>query len=130
MQNNDKNSVNNVDTSSPIFKKILSQLDVRIKAIMDKVYDNKDFQSGDITLKITLGTVTNAKEFVVMKEGRLINKEYEYKSLDIKHAITTTLKQTDKTDGEYIGQKELIKNSDGDFIEVPIKDGQMNMFDR
>lgn len=109
-------------------KKIFNQLDARIKAVMDKIYDNKDFASGDITLKITLGTVSNTKDFVVMREGKLINKDYEYKSLDIKHAITTTLKKTDKTDGEYIGEKELVKNSDGEYIEVPIKDSQMNMF--
>lgn len=129
MEDNNKNSINNVDIDNPTFKKIFKQLDLRIKAVMDKIYDNKDFQSGDITLKITLGTVNNIRDLVVMKDGKLINKNYEYKSLDIKHAITTALKKTDKVGGEYISKKELIKNPEGEYIEVPIKDSQMNMFD-
>ncbi|WP_017752500.1 hypothetical protein [Clostridium tyrobutyricum] len=125
-----KRNIQNVDINNPAFKKIFDSLDIRIKAIMDKIYDGKDFASGDITLKITLGTTDNSKDFVVIKNGELTNKRYEYRSLDIKHAITTTLKKTDKTDGEYIGQKELVKNGDGEYVEVPVRDSQMNMFDK
>ncbi|WP_234121162.1 hypothetical protein [Clostridium hydrogenum] len=124
-------AVLNVDLNSPIFKPMLEELNVAMIEVLKKAY-NGEFESGDISLKITLAVPTVTKKFPV--EGSELGehpvvKTYEYKALNFKHNITKTLKKVDKVDGEYFGEKELKKDDTGDFVEVPIENPQISIFD-
>lgn len=119
-----------VDISSPIFEKVLKQFNYQIIEVIKKVY-NKEFESGDITLKLTLEVPSRFKEFPVqdvISEQPTV-KVYEYKALSFNHSINTTLKKVDKISGSYYGEKELEKDDEGNFIEKPIEDPQLNMFE-
>ncbi|URZ06456.1 hypothetical protein [Clostridium felsineum] len=123
-------AVLNVDLNSPIFKTMIRKLNDQIKKVLIKVY-NEEFESGDISLKLTLTVPTQYKDFPV--ESNIPGepptmKTYEYKALQFKSNITTTLKKTNKIDNEYRSEKEL-KNNDGEFVEVPIEDPQISLFD-
>lgn len=124
-------AVLNVDLDSPLFENMRGELDEQIKKVLLKAY-NKEFASGDISLKLTLAVPTSYKDFPV--ESKIpgeppVMKSYKYKSLQFKYNITTTLKKVDKFDDEYCGNKELKKDDSGEFVEVPVKDPQMSMFD-
>jgi len=125
----DKKKPENIGIDSEPFEEMLDELDERIKVVLDEIYDGKDFQSGDIALKITLGVDDKTKDYPVLKQGQVITKQYKYKGLEVKHNITTTLKKTDKASGEYSSEKELVKNGKGEYVEVPVKNSQMGMFD-
>jgi len=122
----------NVDLNSPIFDSMREELNEQIKNVLAKAY-NGEFASGDISLKLTLSIPIKYKDFPV--ESNIpgeppVIKSYKYKALQFKHNITTTLKKVDKIDGEYRSNKELKKDDDGKFIEVPIEDPQVSMFDK
>lgn len=118
-----------VDINSPIFEYVLSELNEQLVEVIKKVYDG-EFESGDISLKFTLSVPSYIKEFPAVNEvGEDVVKEYKYKALHFKHDITTTLKKVGKTKGEYYGEKELKQNDDGEFVEVPLKDPQIGIFD-
>lgn len=118
----------NVDINSPIFRNMLDILDMHIKRVIKKSYDG-EFAGGDINLKLSLGVVRKYKLYPAEKDGQPVTKEYAYKALDFKNAITTTLKKVDKDEIAYNGNKEIKEDDDGEFIEVPIKDPQISMFD-
>lgn len=120
-----------VDLNSPIFRTMRRKLNDQIQKVLIKAY-NGEFESGDISLKITLSVPTLTKKFPVedgISGEHPKIKVYEYKALNIKHNITTTLKKVDKIDGEYFGEKELKKDDTGEFVEVPIENPQISMFD-
>lgn len=118
-----------VDINSPIFANVLGELNAQIVEVIKKVYDG-EFASGDISLKFTLSIPSYIKEFPAVNEvGEDIVKEYKYKALHFKHDITTTLKKVGKTKGEYYGEKELKQNDDGEFVEVPVTNPQIGLFD-
>lgn len=118
-----------VDINSPIFQAMFNELNLQMVEVIKKVYDKK-FESGDITLKITLKVPTRIKEFPGVNEiGEDVVKEYKYRSLYFKNDITTTLKKVDKTSSEYYGEKELKKDDDG-FKEIPTENPQVSLFDR
>lgn len=121
-----------VDLNSPIFESMRVELNEQIKKVLLKAY-NGEFASGDISLKVTLSVPTQFKDFPV--ENKIPGepptmKSYKYKALQFKSNITTTLKKVDKIDDSYCGEKELKKDEDGEFIEVPIENPQVSMFDR
>lgn len=119
----------NVDIDSPVFKPMLDNLNGKIIETVKKVY-NEEFESGDISLKITLTVPTETKKFPVetLPGEHPTVKTYQYKVLQFKHNITSTLKKVDKDEGNYWGDKEL-KEDDGKLIEVPVEDPQIGMFD-
>jgi hypothetical protein len=117
-----------VNIDSPVFQPILDKFNEQIIEVIRQVY-NEEFESGDVTLKLTLSVPKLTKRFPV-DEGFNNPKyeSYEYKALRFKHNVTTTLKKVDKDDGSYYGEKELEKDDEGNFIEKPIEDPQLNMF--
>ena len=120
----------NVNIDSPVFKPILDNLNEKIIEVVKKVY-NEEFESGDISLKLTLTVPIETKRFPVetLPGEHPTVKTYEYKALQFEHDITTTFKKVDKEKGKYWGDKEL-KEDDGKFIKVPIEDPQVSMFDK
>lgn len=117
-----------VDVNSPIFGEMLSLLDSHIKRVIKKSYDG-EFAGGDINIKLSLGVVNKYKTFLVEENGQPTQKEYMYKALDFKDTITTTLKKVDKDEYSYLGDKEIKQDDSGEFVEVPIKNPQISMFD-
>jgi hypothetical protein len=124
-----KKNAETVDIDNPAFADVLNGLDERIKVVLDKIYEGKEFKSGDIALKITLGVDDREEEYPVLKQGQVVNKLYKYKGLNVKYNISTTLKKMEKGGGEYKDEKELVKKGDGEYVEVPVKNSQMGMFD-
>lgn len=124
-----KKNAETVDIDNPAFADALNDLDERIKVILNKIYDGKEFKSGDIALKITLGVDDKKKEYPVLKQGQVASKLYKYKGLNVKYGISTTLKKMEKGGGEYESERELVKKGDGEYVEVPIKNSQIGMFD-
>ena len=124
-----KKNVETVDIDNPAFVNVLNDLDERIKVILDKIYEGKEFKSGDIALKITLGVGDKEKEYPVLKQGQVASKLYKYKGLNVKYGISTTLKKSEKGGGEYESERELVKKDDGEYVEVPVENSQMGMFD-
>ena len=119
----------NVDLDSPVFRPMIDILNEQIIGVIKKVY-NEEFESGDISLKVTLSVPIMTKRFPVENRfGEPVVQSYEYKALQFKHNITTTLKKVDKEDGSYYGDKELKEDDDGNFVETPIEDPQMSIFD-
>ncbi|MBV4446646.1 hypothetical protein KM799_08525 [Clostridium tyrobutyricum] len=119
-----------VNIDSPIFQDMINDLNKQIVNVVKQVYDEK-FESGDIALKLTLSVPTLTKRFPAENDmGEPTVEKYEYKALQFDHKITTTLKKVDKEDGEYFGEKELKKDDLGNFIESPIEDPQLSMFDK
>lgn len=109
---------------------MLDDMDKQIIKVVKKVYD-EEFESGDISLKITVKVPKRIKEFPSENEdGEPTTQLYEYKALDFDHNITTTLKKVDKTTGHYYGNKELKIDDEGNFVEKPIKDPQISIFDK
>lgn len=117
-----------VSIDSPVFQPMLKNLDKKIIEVIKQVYSG-DFESGDIALKLKLETPMTAKNFPYEGDnGEPKVKEYEYKALQFEHKISTTLKRVDKDGGRYYGEKEL-KEEDGHFIEVPVEEPQISIFD-
>ena len=119
-----------VNIDSPVFQPVIDSLNEQIIEVIKKVY-NGEFESGDIALKIKLSTPTEYKQFPAENDiGEPTVEEYKYKALQFNHSITTTLKKVDKENGRYWGEKELKKDDFGNFIEAPIEDPQLSMFDK
>ncbi|APQ72855.1 hypothetical protein RSJ22_12235 [Clostridium botulinum] len=118
-----------VDIESPIFKNMMDTLNGKIIEVIKNVY-NEEFESGDIALKMTLSVPKTIKEIPAQNEfGDPIVKTIKYKALQFKHNITSTLKKVDKDEDYYYGDKELKKDEEGNFIEEPIQNPQVTMFD-
>lgn len=117
-----------VSIDSPVFQPMLENLNEKIIEVIKQVY-SEDFESGDITLKLTLKTPETVKEFPSENEdGEPTTKLYQYKALQFEHKISTTLKRVDKDEGRYYGEKEL-KEEDGHFIEISVEEPQISIFD-
>ncbi|WP_085829376.1 hypothetical protein [Clostridium massiliodielmoense] len=114
-----------VDITSPIFQSMVDTLNEKIIDVIKNVY-NEEFESGDISLKITLSVPETIKEVPTDNGlGELVVKSYKYKALQFKHNITSTLKKVDKDEDYYYGEKELKEDDEGNFIEQPIRNPQM-----
>jgi len=118
-----------IDIESPIFKNMLTDLNIEIKRVIQKVYD-EEFENGEISLKLKLNIGSDYKEYPKENEfGEMINEMYRYKKPHFEHAISTTFKKQYKQDGLYSEEKE-VKCIDGDYIVVPLMEPQLSIFDK
>lgn len=123
------NKILEIDIKSPIFNAMLHDLNLEIKRVIDKVYD-EEFEIGEISLKLKLSIVNEYKEYP--KEDRfgdLVNETYKYRKPYFEHQVSTTLKKQYKLDGVYTEEKE-IKFEDGQYYVVPLIEPQLSLFDR
>ena len=82
-----------INIQSPIFEKMLSDLNGEIQRVIDQVH-NEEFEAGEITLKLNLTLPYAFKEFPREDEnGEMINELYKYKQPRFEHKVTTTLKK-------------------------------------
>ena len=119
-----------IDVESPVFSEMLDNLNEEIQRAIKKVYD-KEFESGEIALKLTIEIPKAFKTFAKADEfGETINEMYSYRSPKFKHNITTTLKKQFKSEGTYAEERE-VQFEDGKFVVVPVKlkDPQMSIAD-
>ena len=117
-----------INIQSPIFEKMLSDLNGEIQRVIDQVH-NEEFEAGEITLKLNLTLPYAFKEFPREDEnGEMINELYKYKQPRFEHKVTTTLKKQFKREGLYLDDKE-VKFEDGHFLAVPIEDPQIDIFE-
>lgn len=118
-----------IDIDSPIFNSMLHDLNLEIRRVIEKVYD-KEFENGEISLKLKLNINNEYKEYPKENEfGEIINEMYRYRKPYFEHAISTTFKKNYKQDGLYTEEKE-VKCIDGEYIAVPLMEPQLNMFNR
>lgn len=117
-----------IDIKSPIFNAMLHDLNLEIKRAIEKVYD-EEFEVGEISLKLKLNINDEYKEYPKENEfGELVNEMYRYKKPYFEHSISTTFKKQFKQEGLYTEEKE-VKCIDGEYLVVPLKDPQLNMFE-
>lgn len=118
-----------IDIESPIFNSMLHDLNLEIKRVIEKVYD-EEFEGGEISLKLKLNIKDEFKEYPRENEfGEVINETYKYRKPYFEHAVATTLKKQYKQEGLYSEEKE-VKYIDGEYIVVPLREPQLNMFDK
>ncbi len=118
-----------IDIYSPIFKSMLQDLNLEIRRVIEKVFD-KEFENGEISLKLKLNINNEHKEYPKENEfGEIINETYRYRKPYFEHAVSTTFKKNYKQDGVYTEEKE-VKCIDDKYIVVPLAEPQVNMFDR
>lgn len=119
-----------IDVESPVFSEMLDNLNEEIQRTIKKVYD-KEFESGEISLKLTIEIPKAFKTFGKTDEfGEIINETYSYRSPKFDHKITTTLKKQFKAEGTYAEERE-VQFENGKFVAVPVKlkDPQMSIDD-
>ncbi|MGF7059268.1 hypothetical protein [Brassicibacter mesophilus] len=117
-----------INIESPIFKCMLYDLNKEIQRCIDKVYD-QEFEAGEISLKLTLEIPDGYKEFPKVNEhGEMVSELYKYRKPKFEHKVTTTLKKQYKQEGVYAEERE-VKFEDGQYIAVPVKDPQINIYD-
>ncbi|NBI05786.1 hypothetical protein [Senegalia massiliensis] len=118
-----------IDIDSPVFKSMLQDLNKEILRVVEKVYE-EEFETGEITLKLSLSFPKEFKVYPRKNEfGDLVDETYDYRKPYFEHKVTTNLKKQFKKDGLYTEPKEILFQ-DGKFIAVPIREPQMNIFDK
>lgn len=116
-----------VNIDNPLFDEALNLLDKEIKRIIEKLY-NDEFKSGEVTLKLNISLIEDFKEFPVADDlGFKDNKIVYFNKPFIEHSVSTTLKKQYKVKGTTSFDSEIKKDTDGNFILVPVKDLQLNM---
>lgn len=119
-----------IDVESPVFGEMLDNLNEEIQRTIKKVYD-KEFESGEISLKLTIEIPKAFKTFAKADEfGEIVNETYSYRAPKFDHKITTTLKKQFKQEGTYAEERE-VQFEDGKFVAIPVKlkDPQMSIDD-
>ncbi len=117
-----------IDIESPIFNTMLHDLNLEIKRVIEKVYD-EEFETGEISLKLKLNIKDEYKEYPKVDHfGDVINETYKYRKPYFEHQVSTTLKKQYKQEGVYTEEKE-VKFEDGQYIVAPIMDPQISLFD-
>lgn len=117
-----------IDVNSSIFAPMLSKLNDEIKRVVENIYENK-FESGDITLKLSISFPEGVKKFPKEDEYGLGDTEFYYfRKPFFKHTVSTTLKQQYKKEGEYSEERE-VKKIDDDYLLVPVEEPQISLFD-
>lgn len=117
-----------INIDSPIFKTMLHALDTEIKRVVESVYEN-EFESGDITLKLSLSFPEDSKEFPKGDElGFGDSEKYYFRKPYFKHTVSTSLKKQYKDEGAYTEDRE-VKLIDDEYLLVPVTEPQMNLLD-
>ena len=117
-----------IDISSPIFATLLHDLNMEIKRVIEKVYD-ETFSAGEISLKLRLSLNRDYKEYPIEDMfGEVSYDQYEYRRPSFEHAVTSTLKKQYKQEGFYTEEKEVVCE-DGRYIIVPLREPQLSLFD-
>lgn len=115
-----------ISIESEIFKGMLKDIDSEIQRCIKHVYDEK-FESGEITLKLTIELPHSHENFPVIDEnGEATVKTYKYRKPVFGHKVTSILKKQYKKDGGYSDKRD-IQFQNGRFVAVPIKEAQVNM---
>lgn len=118
-----------INIDSLVFKEMIDNLDLEIQRVIKKVYD-KDFQSGEVTLKLSIEIPDAFKYFPKTNEfGELIQETYKYRKPNFKHSVTAVLKKQFKQEGVYSEEKEVTLDNDGNYVVVPIVNPQMSIDD-
>lgn len=116
-----------IDLQSEMFKGMLQNLNIAIHEVVKQVY-LEDFESGDVTLKLTIDIVNMSK--LIPKydifSGEVIQDTYHFRKPSIKHTVTTTLQKKEKFDGGYNADKELVMIDDVLYTKS-IPEAQMTM---
>lgn len=119
-----------IDIESPVFSEMLNNLNEEIQRTIKKVYD-KEFESGEISLKLTIEIPKAFKTFPKTNEfGEIVNETYSFRAPKFDHKITTTLKKQFKQEGSYAEERE-VQFEGGKFVVAPVKlkDPQMSIED-
>lgn len=97
-----------IEIDSPVFEKMLDDLNKEIQRVIQSVYDG-EFASGEISVKLNLEIIEAFEEIPTVDEfGNMINELYKYKKPKFEHKITSTLKKQSKREGCYSDKKEVV----------------------
>lgn len=118
-----------ININSPIFKSMLTDLDLEIKRVIEKLY-KEEFEAGDISLKLSLSLPEESKVYPGKKDELDFGESeiYYFKKPYFEHKVSTSLKKQYKTDGVYTEDREL-KLVDDKYVLVPVTDPQISLLD-
>lgn len=123
------NKILEIDIESPIFNTMLHDLNLEIKRVIDKVFD-EEFEIGEISLKLKLSINEDYKTYPKDDGyGGFTEETYKYRKPYFEHQVSTTLKKQYKQEGAYTEEKE-VKFEDEQYYVVPIIEPQTSLFDR
>lgn len=113
-----------IEIDSPVFEKMLDDLNKEIQRIVKSVYDGK-FASGEISVKLNLEITEAFIEIPKVDEFRnMVNEQYKYKRPNFEHKITSTLKKQYKQEGCYSENKEVVWDGEK-YIVKPLINPQI-----
>ncbi|MCQ2014674.1 chromosome segregation protein SMC [Clostridium butyricum] len=112
---------------SPIFEKMLKQLDVELQHVLKNVYEEK-FEGGDIKLSISveINKAENEVPKVDPKTGELVNEIIRYKRPKFEYKTNSTLKKRHEVKGEYEERKQIVYKDD-EFIISGLDNPQLKL---
>lgn len=115
--------MNIVELNSEVFQEMRQNLNVSILAVLKEIHKD-NFASGDISLKLTIGRVTEFEK-VPDGHGGLVNKPYKMPVFE--HKINISLQKKDSIGGQYVATGKELVYEDGLFELVDVEKAQMEM---
>lgn len=110
---------------APEFKEMLENLEMSFLHVAKKI-NGDEFESGDITLKLSVGTDI---DFVEIPDGYggVTSKPYKVPRFSFK--TTTSLQKKTDVSGVYVASEKEMKDRDGVIYLIDVDSAQMKMED-
>ena len=112
-----------VDINGEVFKTMRCDLQLVLHNVLYEIF-NKNFESGDITLKLNVGT---SLEFEDVPDGMGGWTRAHYDIPKFSYKINYALQKKDNIDGAYIAKGQVLALENGYFELVDVEKAQMEM---
>lgn len=112
-----------IDLNSVIFEGMNRNLQSAISAVLREVH-KENFRSGDITLKLTIGSTI---EYTDVPDGIGGITRAPYNAPVFAHKINIALQKKDSLEGVYIAKGQQLESRDGVFELKDVNKAQIEM---
>ena len=112
-----------VDINGEVFKDMRGDLQLVLHNVLIEIF-NENFESGDITLKLNVGT---SLEFEDVPDGMGGWTRTPYNRPIFNYKINYALQKKDNIDGAYIAEGQVLALENGFFKLMDIEKAQMEM---
>ena len=115
---------------SPAFTEFMGELEAALQSVLEEVYSG-NFAGGDISAKIAIELQDASEEYpeTTDESGAKVKHYYNFKTPQIDHAVTTTLKRRQQIKGTFIDRDtELFLDGDS-FKTRKITKAQLTLED-
>jgi len=115
-----------VNINSYIFKNMISDLNNHIQSCLKEIND-ENFQSGDISLKLTIEAINSNDKIVKINEDGVVSENYIIPIFNYKTSLQ--LKKKYDNSGNFANSELQLIEKDGKYLISPVKDSQINIMD-